>query len=120
MKRIILMTVVALFTTAVFAQTKTELKPSELSKSITDYVKQNMKTFSIVKAFKVDSKEVITYDVVVAKGAEKHILVFDKDGKFVKEGDQETRANIKNAKEHKPMPPVKNPVTDAKKSEPKK
>ena len=40
----------------VFAQTKTELKTSELPKSITDYIAQNVKSFTIYKSFKVDSK----------------------------------------------------------------
>ena len=124
MKRIILMTVVAIFATVVFAQTKTELKPADLLKPITEYVAHNMTTFTILKAFKVDSKGVITFDVIVAKGAEKRLLVFDKDGKFIKKGDQQTKDNLKNAQdqkpEHHPLPPVKDNVNEQKKSDPKK
>lgn len=120
MKRIILMIVVALFATVVFAQTKTELKPTELSKQITDWMTTNVKTYSIVKAFKVDSKGVITYDVMATKGTDKRLFVFDKDGKFVKKGDQETKETFKNTQEKKPLPPTKAPATQEKKFEPKK
>jgi hypothetical protein len=121
MKKVILTTVVAIFAMMVYAQTKNELKPADLSKPITEYVKQNMPTYTITKAFKVDSKGVITFDVVVTKGAEKRLLVFDKDGKFVKKGDQETKTTFKNAKDPKAMPPAKTPpAKEEKASEPKK
>lgn len=120
MKRIMLLIVVALFATAVFAQTKTELKPTELSKQITDWMTTNVKTFSITKAFKVDSKGVITYDVIATKGTDKRVFVFDKDGKFVKKGDQETKDTFKGAQDKKALPPVKAPVKDEKKADPKK
>jgi hypothetical protein len=102
MKKVTLTLFIALFSMMVFAQTKTEMKPSELPKSITDYIAQNVKAFTIFKAFKVDSKGVITYDVVVTKGSDKRILVFDKDGKFMKKGDQETKETLKSAPDTKP------------------
>ena len=122
MKKVILMLVVALFTTVAFAQTKTEMKPKELSKSITDYVAQNMTGYTINKAFKVDSKGVITYNILIVRGTVKHILVFDKEGKFLEKGDHKAKGatqKIDNT-QPTPTPAQKPPASDTKDSEPAK
>jgi hypothetical protein len=84
MKRIALLLVMALFGAFVFAQTKTEVKPADLSKDITTYIAKDYAGYSIEKAFKEENKGVMTWEVEIMKGHEKHMLVFDKDGKFVK------------------------------------
>jgi hypothetical protein len=122
MKKVILMLVVALFTTFAFAQTKTEMKPKELSKSITDYVTTNMAGYTIDKAFKVDSKGVITYNILVVKGTVKHILVFDKEGKFLEKGDHKAQGATKTVNETNPTPTPaqKPPASDNKDAQPAK
>jgi hypothetical protein len=85
MKKALFILLLGLFTTAVFAQTKTEVKPGDLAKPVTDYIMKNYSGFTIDKAFKVDSKGVITWDVIVSKDKLKEKLEFDKDGKFIKQ-----------------------------------
>ncbi len=74
-----------LFATAVFAQTKTEVKPADLSKPVTDYITKYYPGYTIDKAFKVDSKGVITWDVIVSKDKVKDKLEFNSEGKFTKQ-----------------------------------
>ena len=75
----------------VFSQTKTELKTSDLPKPITEFLAKNLKNSTIAKAFKVDSKGVITYDLLMAQGADKSVYIFDKDGKFIKRADRASK-----------------------------
>ena len=76
--------ILSLFSTLIFAQTKTELKTSELQKPISEYITKNFSGYSIVKAFKVDAKGVIMFDICVSKDKNHEKLFFDKDGKFVR------------------------------------
>jgi hypothetical protein len=84
MKKLVLFMAVIFAVTFVNAQTKTEIKVADLQKAITDHIAANYAGFTIEKAFKVDSKGVITFKVHVSKATEKLTLVYDKDGKFVK------------------------------------
>jgi hypothetical protein len=123
MKKVTLTLIAALFATLIFAQTKTELKSSELPKTITDYLATNVKAYTIYKSFKVDSKGVITYDVIMTKGSDKRMMVFDKDGKFIKKGDQESKEALKSAPDAAPkaQPATKTaPPTDQKTTQPAK
>ena len=83
-----------------FTQTKTEMKPSDISKPVTDYIAKNFAGYSIGKVFKCVSKGTLTSEVMVVKGTDKQTLIFDKDGKFLK----------KEAVKAEPVPPVKAPV----------
>ncbi len=85
MKKLLFVMLLGLFATAVFAQTKTEVKPADLSKPVTDYIQKNYAGYTIDKAFKVDSKGVITWDVIVSKDKMKDKLEFDNNGKFLKQ-----------------------------------
>lgn len=114
MKKVALMMVAVLFTVFAFAQTKTELKPADLSKPAADYIAKNFAGYTIDKVFKCDNKGAVTCDVLIAKGTEKHTLVFDKDGKFLKKEavKDETKSAAK---------PTATPVKEEKKKEePKK
>ena len=82
MKRVFVTFLVAIFATALFAQTKTVLKPADLPKNVSDYVAQMYKDFTIDKAYKVDNKGVMTYLVIIKKGTEIQKLSFDKNGNF--------------------------------------
>jgi hypothetical protein len=84
MKKLMLFMAVIFAVTFVNAQTKTEVKVSDLQKAITDHITANFAGYTINKAFKVDHKGVITYNVHISKAADKLTLEFDKDGNFVK------------------------------------
>jgi hypothetical protein len=84
MKKIFVTLTVALIATFTFAQTKTIVKSADLPKKVTDYIAQNMKGFTIDKAYKMENKGETSYAVIVMKGTEKHKMHFDKDGNFIK------------------------------------
>jgi hypothetical protein len=110
MKKVLLMVVAIIFTTFLFAQTKTEVKVSDLPKPISAYVTKNMNGAAIDKAFKVVNNGVQTYDVVIKKGDIKHVLAFDKDGNFVKKADNDVKA-AKDAMKQNAVP-VDKPKTE--------
>ena len=63
-------------------QTETEIKVSELSKTITDYCAKNYAGKKIKEASKiVDAKGVVTYEAEI----EKMDVLFDANGRFIKE-----------------------------------
>lgn len=84
MKRSLLLITAMLFVTFAFSQTKTEIKPADLSKGLSGYISKNFSSYSIDKAFKIDSKGVMSTEVMVSKGSEKLALTFDKDLKLIK------------------------------------
>lgn len=94
MKKVILIMLLGMFITFVQAQQtkteskatpkKTEIKTTELSKEISTYITKNYAGFKILKAYKVDTKGEITYEVSVVKAAEKNVLYFDSEGAFTK------------------------------------
>ena len=92
MKKLFFILFIGALAVVTFGQTKTEMKLADLPKPITEYFTKNAKTLTMVKAFKVDSKGVITYDILVAHGADKSVFIFDKDGKFVNRAERNTPA----------------------------
>ena len=84
MKKIFVTFVVVLLATFAFAQTKTGMKSADLPKKVTDYITQNMKGFTVDKAYKMENKGEMSYAVIVMKGTDKHKMHFDKDGNFIK------------------------------------
>ncbi len=84
MKKVLMIFFLGIFSSLIFAQTKTELKTNELQKPISEYISKNFTGYTIVKAFKVDAKGIITFDVCVSKDKNHEKLFFDKDGKFVR------------------------------------
>jgi hypothetical protein len=84
MKKVLLSIIFGIFCTVLFAQTKTELQPSELQKPILEYISKNFHGYTIDKVFKVDAKGVITFDICVNKDKTHEKLFFDKDGKFLR------------------------------------
>jgi hypothetical protein len=66
-------------------QTETEMKVSELPKSISDYFAKNYPTYKISEAARiVDPAGVISYEAEVEKGREEMDLIFDSNGGFLK------------------------------------
>jgi hypothetical protein len=114
MKKLALLMGAVLFVTFSFAQTKTELKPADLSKPAAEYIAKNFVGFSVDKVFKCDNKGTVTTEVMVAKGTEKQTLVFDKEGKFMKK--EAVKVEAKPAVK----PPLKPTSTPAKEEHKKK
>jgi hypothetical protein len=87
MKKLVLVLLVSFCTTVLFAQKTTEVKTKDLPKATTDWVKTNMPPATIQKSIKLEDKGTVTYNVLVLSAGRKHILVFDKDGKYLQKGD---------------------------------
>lgn len=87
MKKVLLLPVAFIFFSGVFAQKITEVKTRDLPKPIEKYINDNMPGASIFKAVKLDDKGTPTYNVAIDVHGRKHILVFNKTGKFLKKGD---------------------------------
>ena len=81
MKKAFATFLIALFATAVFGQVKTEVKPDNLPSCLKEWVKTNMKEYSILKGYKMEAKTpegvVVTYYVCVEKGKERLYLSSD-------------------------------------------
>ena len=58
------------------------LKAADLPKSITENVARNYAGFTIKEAQKVTENNIVSYNVMINKGATSETLVYDKDGKF--------------------------------------
>ena len=97
MKKTITFLLALLFCTGVFAQTITEIKTTQLPKTITGYFKKNLPTATLVRAGKSFTKGVMKYEVVALLNGSKSIYEFDKDGKFLSRG--KSRAEVEKAKQ---------------------
>ena len=84
MKKLVLVAVFGLAVLFVNAQTRTEVKVADLNKAITENVAKEHTGFAIKNAYKLETNGVVTFEVKVEKGTEIEMLVYDKDGKFVK------------------------------------
>ncbi len=84
MKKTLLIFFLGVLSSLILAQTKTELKTTELQKPISEYIAKNFNGYTIVKSFKVDAKGVITFDICISKDKNHEKLFFDKDGKFLR------------------------------------
>lgn len=84
MKRYMFLPAALLFVTFAFSQTKTEIKPADLSKGLVTYISKNFSGYDVDKAFKIDSKGVMSTQVMIFKGSDRIALTFDKDLKLTK------------------------------------
>lgn len=87
MKKILLSLAAIMITTIMFAQKSTDIPVSKLPKAATAYITDNLPGTTITKAAKIEDKGVITYSATVDVKGKKHLFIFDKDGKFLKKGD---------------------------------
>lgn len=101
MKKIILLSIAIIVGQTLFSQTRTELVPRDLPSAVNEYVKGKMHGFTISKSFKVDSKGIITYNVLVKKGDETQVLIFNKDGIFTRNGDKKEKDEMEKIKPKK-------------------
>lgn len=107
MKKVVVMMIAMLFVTFAFSQTKTEIKPANLSKGVSTYITKNFSGYSVDKAFKIDNKGVMSTQVMVSKGPEKLALTFDKEFKLTKKEAIKPDVKIVPVKEGKVAEPIK-------------
>jgi hypothetical protein len=118
MKKLMISIMVALFATVVLGQTKSEIKSSDLPKCVHEYLTKNFKGFTIIKAYKQDSKGEISFMTIVTKGKDKHTLEFDKNCNKITKPPENTGKNTNQAKE--PIKPVPIPPKQNEEPTPKK
>lgn len=85
-------------TTPNAASTKTLIKAEELQKAITESITKDYPDYKVLKAYKLDNKNAITYEVMVEKGTLKENLFYDKDGKFLRKVNQAKPATTNTTK----------------------
>lgn len=66
---------------------RTPIKEADLLQPIKADLAKNFAGAKFDKAFKVDSKGVVTYKVMVTMDSKKWALTYDKDGKFLKKAE---------------------------------
>lgn len=102
MKKSILLLATILAFTITNAQQKTSMKVEELQKAITKHIKKNYVGYKTIEAYKVDTKGIISYEVIVEKTTNKLDLYYDNDGKFLrKEVEKKTKTVPKTNKTNK-------------------
>lgn len=85
MKKLILIILVACIFSAIGnAETKTAIKPSELNPVILNDVKKNYNGWNITEAFKINNRNIYTYEVILQKGQDKINLYYDSKGNFIR------------------------------------
>jgi hypothetical protein len=84
MKKIVFMLAFVMSMVAMNAQTRTSVKVNDLPKAITENLTTAHQGWTAAEAFKVDTKGVMTYEVLAKKGTSETMLVYDKDGKYLK------------------------------------
>jgi len=82
---------------------RTPVKVVELQKAITDNVAKDYVGFTIKEATKVVENNIVTYEVVVAKGTTQETLLYDKVGKFLE--NLTLKADTVEKKDVKPTTP---------------
>jgi hypothetical protein len=81
------------------------VKAADLPKAITENIAKNYTGFTIKEAHKVTENNVVSYNVMINKGATSETLVYDKDGKFLRKMAPPTAATPK--AQEKPAPAKK-------------
>ncbi len=118
MRKVLLILITFIVSTWVFAQKMTEVKTTDLPKPIEKYINDSMLGASIFKAVKVDDKGTLTYNVAIDVHGRKHILVFNKAGKFLKKGDElvksANKASVNKANEQTNLPQQTHPADKSK------
>src|SRR5450759_1916196 len=105
MKKLLFVMVLVMGALVVNAQ-RTPVKVANLQKSITDNVAKDYVGFTIKNATKVVENNVVTYEVVIAKGTTQDTLSYDNTGKFLKK--TEAKAGMpKTGPKPATKPPVK-------------
>lgn len=85
--------------------TKVAVKVSDLPKAIAENVARNYTGFTIRDATKVTENNIVSYDVMINKGATSETLVYDMNGKFLRKMTPTAQATSK--PQDKPATPAK-------------
>jgi hypothetical protein len=99
MKKVVFMLAFVLSMVAINAQTRTAVKVNDLPKAITENLSSAHQGWVASEAYKVDTKGVMTYEVLAKKGSSETMLVYDKDGKYLKMEPAKTASTSKSATE---------------------
>jgi hypothetical protein len=85
MKTLVAIVALILGTTiGVYAQTKTMVKISDLPQNVTSNLNMQHKDWRPIEAFKIDTKGVMSYEVIARKDKEEVRFFYDKDGNYTK------------------------------------
>jgi hypothetical protein len=84
MKKLVLLIAIVMGVGAMQAQTRTAIKLSDLPKAITENIASHHQGWTALEAFKINTKNVLTYEVNVKKAESQMNLVYDKEGKYLK------------------------------------
>jgi hypothetical protein len=85
MKKTALILTFALIVAAfVNAQSKVEVKTSNLPKAITENITKDFSGYAIQSAFKVTNNNQSSYEVIVKKGSDKEKLEYNMNGNFLR------------------------------------
>jgi hypothetical protein len=92
MKKVLIVLVLIMAVMVVNAQvintadstTRTVVKVADLQKAITDNIAKDYVGYTIKEATRVTEKNIVTFEVVVVNGTATEVLVYDKEGIFVK------------------------------------
>ena len=84
MKKVVFILAMVMVVSAINAQTRTSIKLSDLPKAITENISTAHQGWIAQEAFKIDTKNVLTYEVVVKKASSEMNFIYDKDGKYLK------------------------------------
>jgi hypothetical protein len=93
MKKIVFMLAFVMSMVAMNAQTRTAVKVNDLPKAITENLSSQHQGWTASEAFKIETKGVMTYEVLAKKGSSETMLVYDKDGKYLKMEPAKIAAN---------------------------
>ena len=67
-----------------FAVTKKAIKLSELPAAITTDISKRYLSYTIVEAYKVINKNIITFEVIIQSKENRSIVYFDSQNKFIR------------------------------------
>jgi len=91
MKKLLFLLVLVAGISAAYAQNRTSLKVADLPKAISENIAAAHKGYTVQDAYKIDTKGIISYEVFAKSAASRVILVYDKDGRYMK---MEPQANV--------------------------
>lgn len=93
------------------SQTKSMIKITELSKPIQENLSQQFKGWTPTQAYKLDSKGVLSYEVLVKKESNEMRLYYDNAGKYLREEPVAMSKNTSPAKHTASTAPAQKPTT---------
>jgi hypothetical protein len=84
MKKVVFLFALVMCVYTLQAQTRTAVKLTDLPKAVTENIASQHQGWTALDAFKIDTKSVLTYEVVVKKAESEMNLIYDKNGKYLR------------------------------------